>query len=66
MKNADVKKFSKISQRKAKIEESKDDSAAAKAPVEVVDEGPKKYKLVVNKKGDRTTYPKKGDKVPHG
>jgi hypothetical protein len=49
-------------QRKAKLEANKPETVTEKA-VEVVDEGPKKYKIVVNKKGDKTTYPKKGDKV---
>lgn len=49
-------------ERKAKLEANKPETVTEKA-VEVVDEGPKKYKIVVNKKGDKTTYPKKGDKV---
>lgn len=44
------------------MEANKPETVTEKA-VEVVDEGPKKYKIVVNKKGDKTTYPKKGDKV---
>ena len=51
-----------LAQRKAKLDANKPEPVSEK-PVEVVDEGPKKYKIAVNKKGDKTTYPKKGDKV---
>jgi FK506-binding protein 3 len=52
-----------ISQRKARLDSAKSgETGSAAVPVDV-DEGPKKYTIVVNKKGDKTTYPKKGDKA---
>uniref|UniRef100_A0A7S0ML52 peptidylprolyl isomerase n=1 Tax=Cryptomonas curvata TaxID=233186 RepID=A0A7S0ML52_9CRYP len=50
-------------ERKARLESAQGGETSPAAPAEVVDEGPKKYKIVVSKKGDKTTYPKKGDKV---
>ena len=55
-----------FAQRKARLESAKSVETSPATPAEVVDEGPKKYKIVVSKKGDKTTYPKKGDKVRIG
>ena len=55
----------KIVQRKATLAESakSGETGSVAAAAEAVEEGPKKYKIVVNKKGDKSTFPKKGDKV---